>query len=40
VAYELEVEARWLEPLREPHRADFELGITLGLDEAVELALS
>jgi predicted ATPase/class 3 adenylate cyclase len=38
--YELDVEARWLEPLRESHRAEFELGTTLGLDEAVELALS
>jgi len=38
--YELDVEERWLEPLREPYGPDFELGRTLGLDEAVELALS
>jgi tetratricopeptide (TPR) repeat protein len=36
---ELRCEQRWLEPLRIEHRADFELGTTLGLDETVELAL-
>jgi hypothetical protein len=37
---ELRCEERWLEPLRDQYRADYELGTTLGLDETVELALS
>ena len=32
-------EERWLEPLRDKYRTDFELGTTLGLDETIELAL-
>jgi predicted ATPase/class 3 adenylate cyclase len=37
--FELRVEERWLETLRNEHRAEYDLGTTLGLDEAVELAL-
>jgi predicted ATPase len=38
-ALERRAEERWLEPLRDEHRADYELGTTLDLDETIELAL-
>jgi predicted ATPase/class 3 adenylate cyclase len=38
--FELRLAEHWLEPLHDAHPAEFELGTTLGLDEAVELALS
>jgi tetratricopeptide (TPR) repeat protein len=39
-AFERSIEAERLEPVRDAYGAEFELGTTLGLDKAVELALS
>jgi len=38
--FELRAEERWLAPLHDPYRAEYELGTTYDLDDTVELALS